>query len=171
MWSATGGCHVLDRAAAELLTGHPDLADTELPLDVVLQRVHPEDRAMILATAARAEHESGPIVLEYRVRTPDGTRWVLDHGRSYPRTEGMPAHGHGVLIDITEQKLIGNEVGESRDGPETPLERAARHALKAREAIDADGSASLRLLIDMVLLAVGRALARKVREGQRQELN
>lgn len=54
VWSAANGCHLLDRETAELLTGDSDLADTELPPDVVSQRLLPEDGAMIMAAAERA---------------------------------------------------------------------------------------------------------------------
>lgn len=102
---------------------------------------------------------------------PEGTRWLLNHGRVYRQVAGAQAHGHGVLIDITERRLRGADANESQDEPETGLERAARHALDARNAIDADGSSSLRLPIDMVLLKVGRAIAQRVRAQRADDLN
>ncbi|WP_191970250.1 PAS domain-containing protein [Methylobacterium planeticum] len=163
--------HVLDRDAAEILTGDPDLADTELPLETVIQRLHPDDRATFLAAVERAERESGVVVVEYRVQTPEGTRWLLDHGRTYPATAGMPAHGHGVLIDVTHQKLQAVEPVHQPAQARAPLDRAAEHAIATREAIDADGSASLRLLIDMVLLEIGRVIARRVAKDRATGLN
>ncbi|GJE43141.1 PAS domain-containing protein [Methylobacterium soli] len=171
VWTAASNLHVLDRDAAEILTGDPDLADTELPLETVIQRLPLNDRAMFLAAVERAEHESGLVVVEYRVQTPEGTRWLLDHGRIYPATTGMPAHGHGVLIDITYQKLRAEDASHSALAPEAPLDRAAQHAIATREAIDADGSASLRLLIDMVLLEIGRVIARRAQMHRAKEMN
>ncbi|GJE42872.1 PAS domain-containing protein [Methylobacterium soli] len=171
VWTAASNLHVLDQGAVDLLTGNPDLADTELPIETVIQRLPADDRAMFLAAVERAEHESGLVVVEYRVQTPDGTRWVLDHGRIYPASAGMPAHGHGVLIDITHQKLLGSDAAHTAPQPEAPIDRAAKHAIAAREAIDADGSASLRLLIDMVLLEIGRVIARRVSKDRAKGLN
>ena len=172
VWTAASNLHVLDRDAAEILTGNPDLADLELPLETVIQRLHPEDRATFLAAVERAERESGPIVVEYRVQTPEGTRWLLDHGRTYPAAVGMPAHGHGVLIDVTHQMLHGIDTAQSPHHPEaTPLDQAAKHAIAAREAISADGSASLRLLIDMVLMEIGRVIARRVGTNRPSDFN
>lgn len=169
VWTSADNLHVLDRDATEILTGNPDLADRELPFETVIQRVHPDDLPMLLATMERVAHESGPVVMEYRVQTPGGTRWLLDHGRTYPAIAGMPAHGHGVLIDVTHQKLWGADVSPGQ--PETPLERAAKHAIATREAIAADGSASLRLMIDMVLLEIGRVISRRVAKDRTRGMN
>jgi hypothetical protein len=171
LWTAASNLHVLDHGAAEILTGDADLADTELPLEAVIQRLPADDRAMFLAAVERAEHESGLVVMEYRVQTLEGTRWLLDHGRIYPATAGMPAHGHGVLIDITHQKLRAVDAGHPPPEPEVPLDRAAKHAIATREAIDAEGSASLRLLIDMVLLEIGRVIARRAVKERAKGLN
>lgn len=171
MWTARSGFHVLDQGAAEILTGSPDLADSELPLDVVMRRIHPEDRSRFLTAVRRAEGESGVVAVEYRVRTSEGWRWLLDHGRTYPEVSDQPAHGHGVLIDITQQKLLASGAKDGEEEGVTPLERAARHALSARKAIGEDGSDSLRLLVDMLLLEVGRVIARRVSEDRVRGLN
>ncbi|MEA1834761.1 hypothetical protein U8607_21945 [Methylobacterium durans] len=153
------GVRFLDQDAADILLGDVRLADTALSLEATARRIHPEDQAIYLAAFERAEREGGLCVIEYRVEMPDGRRWLLDHGRLYPASKDMPALGHGVLIDITQQKLDGAE----RDPwGASPLDRAARHAISARRAIDADGSASLRHLVDMLLWELGRVLARRL---------
>jgi hypothetical protein len=58
------------------------------------------------------------------------------------------------------------------DHPEAaPLDQAAKHAIAAREAISADGSASLRLLIDMVLMEIGRVIARRIGTNRPSDFN
>lgn len=169
MWRG-GDRHVLDRYAAELLAGAQDLADIDLPADALVRHVLDADRAAVRAALGRNAHQSGPVSLEYRVRTPDGVRWLLSHGRIYGAQPGVPAHGHGVLIDITAR-----HAPDRFEAPEgaalSPLERAARHALAAREAVEEDGSASLRLLVDMFLLEVGRVIARRVGAGRGRGVN
>lgn len=68
----------------------------------------------------------------------------------------------------TGRCVLAPEAAEILTG-ETPLERAARCALAARDAIDEDGSASLRLLIDMVLLEAGREIARRSTRNDPEE--
>lgn len=160
MWRC-GDCHILDVGAAELLTGASDLADTELPAEALARRVLLADRPAVLSALERMGRERGLVVFEYRVWTPEGIRWLLSHGRVYPAQPGMPAHGHGVLIDITHRKLPPPEPAGPEETTPSALERAARHALGARAAVDEDGSASLRLLVDMFLLEVGRVIARR----------
>lgn len=172
MCGETEGHRVLDEGAAELLTGYPELAGTELPLDIVTQRIVPTDRAAFSATVKRAEREGGPIVVEYRVRTPDGQRWLLSHGRAYAAAPGVPARGHGVLIDITDRKLRDKlDRGRLEDEADSHLENAARHTLAARHAIDVEGNALLRLLVDMLLMELGRALARRIGRASTKGLN
>ncbi|WP_191971032.1 PAS domain-containing protein [Methylobacterium soli] len=170
LWTSEHNHHVLDRGAAKLLAGNPDLADTELPLEAVISCIHPDDQALVLAVVERAERESGLYVVEYRVRARDGTRWLLDHGRVYPATASMPAHGHGVLIDVTQQKLHGAE-SEADNRHLSPLDRAARHVIAARKAIDEDGSNFLRQLVDMLLWELGRTIARRLRAARNKAMN
>lgn len=170
MWRC-GDCHILDAGAAELLTGAPDLAEMELPGEALARRVLLADRPAVLAALERMGRERGLVVLEYRVWTPEGIRWLLSHGRVYPALPGLPAHGHGVLIDITDRRQPPGEPDGTEEGPPTALERAARHALGARDAVDEDGSASLRLLVDMFLLEVGRVIARRAGVASARGLN
>ncbi|GJD79755.1 hypothetical protein [Methylobacterium gregans] len=163
--------HILDSGAAVFLTGAPDLADTELRAEVLARRVLLADRPALLSAMERMNRECGLVVLEYRVWTPEGVRWLLNHGRVYPALQGVPAHGHGVLIDITHRKMPPPEPDGSEASTPSALERAARHALGARDAVDEDGSASLRLLVDMFLLEVGRVIARRAGVASAHGLN
>lgn len=165
-WTAETGCYVLDRGAAEFLTGNPDLAGAHLSLDAVTQCFHPADRGRLRSAIERAVGDGGPVAAAYRIHRPAGTIRLMAHGRIYPGTPGMPAHGHGVLIDVTQRRSRGLDAEAG-----TPLERAAKHALASRRAIDEDGSESLRLLIDMVLLEIGRVIARRVGEDRAEGVN
>jgi hypothetical protein len=170
MWTAETGCYVLDRGAAEILTGNPDLAGANLPLDALAQRIRPADRHRFRAVIEAAEGVGGPVIAEYRVHTPSGIVRLLNHGRIYREAPHRPAHGHGVLINVTPQEPWRSG-GEGDPEAAAPLERAAKHALASRKAIDEDGSESLRLLIDMVLLEIGRVIARRVGEDRARGLN
>ena len=79
-----------------------------------LATVHAEDRdrvqrarTKILATSEGRER------LEYRIVWPDGTvRWMLVVGQSIPATPGQTVGARGVVLDITEQKKLEQDLAE-----------------------------------------------------------
>jgi len=79
-----------------------------------LATVHPEDRdrvqrarTKILATSEGRER------LEYRIVWPDGTvRWMLVVGQSIPAAPGQTVGARGVVLDITEQKKLEQDLAE-----------------------------------------------------------
>ena len=79
-----------------------------------LATVHPEDRdrvqrarTKILATSEGRER------LEYRIVWPDGTvRWMLVVGQSIPAAPGQTIGARGVVLDITEQKKLEQDLAE-----------------------------------------------------------
>ncbi|MDR7039148.1 hypothetical protein J2X36_003921 [Methylobacterium sp. BE186] len=154
-----------------MLTGDPALAQTTLSLETVIARIHSEDRADVLRHVEKAEAEGGPVILTYRVHTAEGIRWVLDHGRIYAREAAMPAHGHGILIDVTARVLRDGRLEDPQAASSSPLDRAASHALAARRAIDEDGTPILRQLVDLLMWELGRAIARRIGGGHGNRLN
>ncbi len=152
------GRSILDDGAAALMAGDAGLAGKPLTLDVALGRIHPDDRDWVFAQIRRARRAGGPFAAEFRVQAPGGTvRWVLNQGR-LPE-EGVGGFGYGTYIDTTHRHRDPAEApgGERRDW----LEVAADHCIAAREAIDRSGKPFLRLLIDALLLEIGRHLVRR----------
>ncbi|GJD58120.1 PAS domain-containing protein [Methylobacterium dankookense] len=153
------GRSVLDDGAAAAMAGDAGLAGKPLPLDVALGRIHPEDRAWVFDRILRVREEGGPFTAEFRIRGEGGAvRWVLNQGR-LPRP-GEGRHGHGTYIDTTQRHLAAGSPGSGWDEPDV-LEVAADHCIAAREAIDRSGRPMLRLLIDALLLEIGRHLVRR----------
>lgn len=91
--------------------GEPEDA-VMLPLPVVLERIHPEDRDRVsqAVNAAIAPTSLGAYETEYRIVWNNGTeRWVLAKGQA--QFEGMGAVRRavdffGTLLDITERKQV-----------------------------------------------------------------
>ncbi len=91
--------------------------DQPLPLDKdkLFTGLHPEDRSAFLAamTAANNPRGNGVFRLEYRVIHPGGkVRWL--HVRGLTKFAGKGAarhatHAAGVVLDITERKLVEAE--------------------------------------------------------------
>jgi PAS domain S-box-containing protein len=67
--------------------------------------IHPEDRARVMATIARAVEERTHYHVLYRINRPDGAlRWLEAHGRLFCDASGTPRRLIGVCMDITERR-------------------------------------------------------------------
>ncbi|MHA3772575.1 PAS domain-containing protein [Verrucomicrobiota bacterium sgz303538] len=70
-------------------------------------RVHPEDRAHVLAAIdAHARGLTPFFAVEHRLRAKDGSwKWILTSGKSFdPDAEGRPQRAAGIHLDITDRK-------------------------------------------------------------------
>lgn len=161
---------VASRGVAELLGLDPDRAAQGLSGAAFLAAVHPGDRDWLVARNRVHARKGGICVAEYRVVAADGTtRWVMSRGRYYLDEAGVPLGGSGVLIDVTEARLEGEEVEATAPGAqiEHPVLRLGKHALALRRTIDELGQVGgerleLRMKADELLTAIGFAIARLI---------
>ena len=80
-------------------------SDEAVTFEKVIQRVHPDDRAMVEREVRRALEGRGDYARDYRVVLPDGTqRWVTARGRMVPDANGKPTRMLGASLDITPRK-------------------------------------------------------------------
>lgn len=166
------GRAVCDATAAMLLGLDPAEAAAGMPVRTFGRFIHPDDVAGFIAGAERLREANGVAVLEHRLLLrPGDVRWVQLRGRSTRDPVSNSMLGRGIIIDLTESRIAGPSGGVASpeaaysNEAETPLERAAGHALDARAALDAcegPDAAPLRRSIDAVLWSIGRALARRV---------
>jgi len=85
---------------------HPDFRWADI--------MEPED-VRLLTAATAAALESGRGATEYRIRAKDGgERWLLDRFTLFRDERGEPVAQEGILLDITEQHLIQDELKASR---------------------------------------------------------
>ncbi|KAB1069984.1 PAS domain-containing protein [Methylobacterium planeticum] len=161
----SAGRSVLDEGAAAFMAGDARLAGRPLTLDDALSRLHPDDRDWVFERIARVRHTGGSFSAEFRIRDHNGeVRWVLNRGRIFPDATGA-MQGQGAYIDTTDihqgtasPALSALELAApSLD----PLDIAIDHCIAARNAIEQGDKPFLRLMIDMLLLELGRALARR----------
>jgi two-component system, LuxR family, sensor kinase FixL len=90
--------------------------DAAISFEMVLQRIHPDDREMVEREVLRASMELGKYIIEYRILLPDGSlRWVVSRGRMYPDAHGNPARLLGAAIDITGRKQSEQEIIHQRN--------------------------------------------------------
>lgn len=94
------------------------LAGTELPLQQMVERVHPDDQPGLEAAIAEALRHGGRYIHQYRTRGTDGTyRWIEAAGRVERDAEGNAVGFPGVLIDIEDRRRMEIE----RDQAQTLL--------------------------------------------------
>jgi PAS domain S-box-containing protein len=72
----------------------------------MVQRIHPEDRARVVETAARANCEGNDFEAHFRPVLPDGTAKYV-YGVAHPvfKPSGDVGEFVGILIDVTERRL------------------------------------------------------------------
>jgi PAS domain S-box-containing protein len=92
--------------------------DSNLPLtcDLLLSRVHPDERADVKATYDRACALSGTFESEHRLLLPYGkTRWVIMRGRCLKDEEGNLLETIGVTLDVSAQKQANLQLQHQRE--------------------------------------------------------
>jgi hypothetical protein len=155
------GRSVLDAGAAALLAGDPDLAGTPLPLDAALGRIHPDDRNWVFGRIRRVRETGGPVSLEFRIVTGTGeTRWILNRGALAPDATGA-LRGCGAYIDVTDLHTHGGPLPAGGAARTDDLDAAADHGIRIHAALERYGDTYLRTVSGMLLLGIGRALARR----------
>lgn len=89
------GCQEIQELTPEAILANPQLS---------FEQVHPDDRAMMYAAAARSAETLEPFTQEWRIITPSGkVKWVQLSSRPERRTNGDTVW-YGVLQDITKRK-------------------------------------------------------------------
>jgi PAS domain S-box-containing protein len=95
--------------------------------DIWMELLHPDDREPTLDAHDRHNLTGNPWSREYRLIASDGRAlWFRDVGTLVRDDRGKPLHWLGVQLDITELKLVEDELRAARDDLEQRvLERTA----------------------------------------------
>jgi len=92
--------------------------DSNLPLtcDLILSRVHPDERAAVKTEYDRACALHGAFESEHRLLLPYGkTRWVIMRGRCLQDEHGNLIETIGVTLDVSAQKQAALQVQVQRE--------------------------------------------------------
>lgn len=74
--------------------------------EAFLERVHPEDRALVRESVDRSLRALGPYAIDHRVLLPDGgIRFVHEQGEVRFDENGLPLRMIGTVQDVTERKV------------------------------------------------------------------
>jgi PAS domain S-box-containing protein len=72
----------------------------------ILDRVHPDDRALLIGSVDQVTPANPTTQISYRMLRPDGAViWLETHGRAFFDTQGGLVRIIGMAADITERKL------------------------------------------------------------------
>ena len=172
-WDAATDRARVDGFVALLFDVDPHEAEAGVPLSSFIDSIHPEDRQRVLSLIRQSAHEGSAYLTEYRVVSVDGlTRWVLGRGRFNKDHFGRPLSGAGILVDITQMRMSEGAFDDVEPlASETPVDRAAEHAIAAQQAILELQDKELKVLADTLLLALGRKLARQEVQDRRRRMN
>jgi diguanylate cyclase (GGDEF)-like protein/PAS domain S-box-containing protein len=73
--------------------------------------LHPDDRQRVVSSHALARERRSSLDVEYRNATPDGrVVWVRDQALVIEDEHGEPRFWHGVITDVSAQKLIEEQL-------------------------------------------------------------
>lgn len=90
-------------------------ASEHLDLALILQRVHPADRAMVSQSLEDAVRSAGHYEVTFRIEPPEEKlRWVASRGSVETDRSGRPVLMRGVTLDVTERKLAELEIEQKR---------------------------------------------------------
>lgn len=114
VWDILNNKIILDQNLADLFgVGHEE-ARTGLPLSVLIDSIHPDDRQRVVKEIQLAAEKTKLYEAEYRTIGRDGTiKWVISRGKVEDSADGNPIRFPGVIVDITDRKKIEQELASS----------------------------------------------------------
>ncbi|WP_418317238.1 PAS domain-containing protein [Piscinibacter sakaiensis] len=110
VWDVPGNRFVADARFARSFGLDSALCQSGLPLEWVMESIHPDDRPRVGAAIGEALAQGGQYRCEYRVRPQEGGyRWIEANGHVELSAQGEPLRFPGVLLDIEERRRVEAE--------------------------------------------------------------
>ena len=101
--------------ASETCKANFGRAGANFSYDLLLQAIHPEDRAKQEQAVARALADRETMDVEYRTVWPDGSiHWIRIRGEAVYDGAGRPNRMAGVSFDVTDRKQIEESLREEK---------------------------------------------------------
>jgi PAS domain S-box-containing protein len=154
-WDIRADRDRLDSNLLRLLGLPPDAAVETLA--EFLRLVHPDDRPRVEGEFRRCATDGADLNVEFRVVRPDGTvRWLRDQGAVLRDERGRPASLTGACVDITDRRLMEEELRQAGAELERRVEARTAELRQAQE----------RALRAERLAAIGQTVAGLAHEGR-----
>ena len=108
----------------------------ELSYDMFDAYLHPDDRERVLGEVSVAAEGKGDFLSDYRIVLPDKSiRYINAMGRMHLNEEGVAARMIGVCIDISERKLVEQEIHELNEHLERRVEERTNELQAVNEEL------------------------------------
>jgi PAS domain S-box-containing protein len=83
--------------------------------EAFVERVHPDDRGLLLGTLELAAVSGADFTSQYRSMWPDGTvRWLSGAGRVHLGEDARPVRGVGISLDVTERRVLEEQYQQAQ---------------------------------------------------------
>jgi len=107
----------------EQLTGYP-VQEFYAYSDLYSSLIHPEDVQRVSEESLRTDQTGEPFALDYRLIRRDGSVvWVREYAVLLRDEAGRPLAWQGVIVDVTEQKLLEQMLREAEARYRTLIEQ------------------------------------------------
>ncbi len=124
LWDIEHGQFSADEGVSRLFLTDPIALKLGVPVDRVLDAMHPDDRARFTAYVDRAWKVDATYCVEHRLRTATGPwRWFEGRGEFERNDAGRALRCRGVMIDIDQRKRI--ELARREASEQSRLAQAA----------------------------------------------
>lgn len=151
-----------DAMVAFLFGFTPEQAEEGIAFEAFNHGVHPDDRAYAMERIEQCVRHGGWFITEHRVSSADGqTRRILARGRFDKNEAGVVRSGSGIVVDITHSQDGEDPLFITRAGQATTsLEQATDLILSSHTALKAAGEPRALVLVEKLLMELGRSIAR-----------
>ena len=130
-WDAAADIQTRDANLNRLLGLEP--VETQGPCREFLDRIHPDDRALVAEALDASAGEGLPVHLDFRVVRPDGAvRWLRHQGGPSGEPDDEASRLSGASLDFTELTETGEAMRRARKHLEERV--AARISMRTRHA-------------------------------------
>ena len=128
-------------------------------------RWHPDDGPLLRAAIdAHLSGKTPEFELELRFRDVDGNyTWHLTRGRAQRRPDGTPHRFTGIAIDLTEKKVLEQQLRHAKDAAET--------SNRAKDMFVANVSHEIRNPMNVILGMTELALSSELTDDQRVSMS
>jgi PAS domain S-box-containing protein len=118
--------------------------------EAFLNAIHPEDRDRVNNAYTESLKNKKPYEIEHRLQMPDGRiKYVNEKCETYFGEDGKPLRSIGTVHDITERKLVEDELRRYKDHLEEEIQQRTADLVLARNAADTANLAKSVFLANM----------------------
>ncbi len=111
--------------------------NTKVTLDMILGRVHPDERPTVQETIQKSIHDSSDFELNYRIILDDGSiRHLHVLGHPVRKSDGQVTEFIGTHVDVTEQRLARKALEDALVEINTLKEQLFQENVALRQEID-----------------------------------